>query len=118
MRYGNFDLESGYTQMSALLDLQPAITAVFVASDVVAFGAMGAIRERDLSIPEDIALVGFDDVPFARYVDPPLTTVHLPAVELAHKSSEILFQLIRKESPVNCNILLDTHLVVRRSSGA
>jgi LacI family transcriptional regulator len=118
VRYGNFDLESGYLQMSSLLDVLPAISAVFVASDVVAFGAMRAIRERGLSIPEDLALVGFDDVPFARYMDPPLTTVSLPAAELARKSCEILFDLIYKEHPVKCNILLDTQLVVRQSSGA
>jgi LacI family transcriptional regulator len=118
VRYGNFDLESGYVQMASLLDVQPAISAVFVASDVLAFGAMGAIRERGLSIPEDIALVGFDDVPFARYVDPPLTTVSLPAAELARKSCEILFELIHKDHPVQRNVLLDTHLVVRQSSGA
>jgi LacI family transcriptional regulator len=118
VRYGNFDLESGYVQVSSLLDAQPAISAVFVASDVVAFGAMAAARERGLSIPDDLALVGFDDVPFARYADPPLTTVNLPAAELARKSCEILFELIYKKHPVKRNLLLDTDLVVRQSSGA
>jgi LacI family transcriptional regulator len=79
---------------------------------------MAAIREHGLSIPDDIALVGFDDVPFARYVDPPLTTVYLPAPELARKSSELLFRLIQNEKPVEKNLLLDTHLVVRQSCGA
>jgi LacI family transcriptional regulator len=118
VRYGNFDPESGYIQMSSLLDVQPAIRAVFVASDVITFGAMRAIRERGLSIPGDVALVGFDDVPFARYVDPPLTTVSLPAAELARISCKILFELIHKDHPTARNVLLDTHLVVRQSSGA
>jgi LacI family transcriptional regulator len=118
VRFGNFDLESGYEQMSRLLQIEPRPEAVFVASDVVAFGAVAAIRENGLNIPEDIALVGFDDVPFARYVDPPLTTVALPAPELARKSSELLFRLIQGEKPVEKNLLLDTHLVVRQSCGA
>jgi LacI family transcriptional regulator len=118
VRYGNFDLESGYEQMNRLLEIEPLPTGVFVASDVVAFGAMAAIRERGLAIPGDIALVGFDDVPFARYVDPPLTTIFLPAAELARKSSEMLIRLIHAEQMLDRNLLLDTHLVVRQSCGA
>ena len=118
VRYGDFDAQSGYEQMNELLDSKPLPSAVFVASDVVAFGAMAAIREHGLAIPHDMALVGFDDIPFARFVDPPLTTVHLPALDLAIKSSEMLFQLIRRESPVERHILLATQLVIRRSCGA
>jgi LacI family transcriptional regulator len=115
--FGDFDPQSGYEQMKSLLDLKPDPTAVFVASDVVAFGAMAAIKEHGLAIPGDIALVGFDDVPFARFVDPPLTTVNLPATDLARRSCEVLFQLIRREQPKERHILLDAHLVVRQSCG-
>ena len=118
VRYGDFDPRSGYEQMQDLLMIDPLPTAVFVASDVVAFGAMAAIRERGLTIPGDIALVGFDDVPFTRYVDPPLTTINLPAADLARKSCEILLQLIRHEQPEHRHVLLDSHLVVRQSCGA
>jgi LacI family transcriptional regulator len=118
VRFGDFDLESGYLQMISLLDEAPHPEAVFVASDVVAFGAMAAIRERGLQIPKDIALVGFDDVPLARYVDPPLTTVHLPTVELARRSSEMLIELIAGKHPEPCQVLLETDLVVRESCGA
>lgn len=118
VRQGNFDLESGYIQMNHLLDLKPLPSAVFVASDVVAFGAMSAIRERGLSIPGDIALVGFDDVPFARYIDPPLTSVSLPAVQLAREACNLLLALIRGEQPPERKLLLGTHLVVRKSCGA
>jgi LacI family transcriptional regulator len=117
VRHGNFDLESGYEQMKQFLELDPVPSAVFVASDVVAFGAMSAIREQGLSIPEDVALVGFDDVPFARYIDPPLTSVFLPAARLAREACNLLFQLIQKEQPPERNLLLGTHLVVRKSSG-
>lgn len=67
-----------------------------MASDVVAFGAMAAIRERGLTIPNDIALVGFDDIPLARYVDPPLTSVHLPAAELGRQAGRIIVGLIQE----------------------
>lgn len=117
VRYGDFDLQSGYEQMSDLLDGSPQLHAVFIASDVVAFGALAAIRERGLRVPEDIAVVGFDDVPMARFVDPPLTTVHLPADELALHSNNMLMKLIDGETLKENQVLLDTHIVVRESSG-
>lgn len=118
VRFGDFDLDSGYTQMQGLFDVSPLPTALFVASDVVAIGAKAAIREHGLEIPRDIALVGFDDVPQARYMDPPLTTVHLPAFELARQASEMLLQLIKGDYPPHRVVLLDTKLVIRRSCGA
>lgn len=118
VRFGDFDPQSGYEQMKSLLEIEPRPTAVFVASDVVAFGAMAAIREYGLATPDDIAMVGFDDVPFARFVDPPLTTVNIPATELARKSCEVLLQLIRNDLPDQKHLLLDTNLVVRQSCGA
>jgi LacI family transcriptional regulator len=118
VRYGDFTPDSGYEQMCILLDGPERPTAVFVASDVVAFGAMAAIRERGLRIPEDMAVVGFDDVPFARYASPPLTTAHLPAEELGRRAGEMLIALISGDSLVERHILLDTQLMVRESCGA
>jgi LacI family transcriptional regulator len=103
--------------MGSLLDLDRPPSAVFVASDVVAFGALAAIRERGFRAPDQIALVGFDDVPLSRYVDPPLTTVHLPAERLARRSSEMLIKLIQRGGSSPSQVLLDTHLVVRESCG-
>jgi LacI family transcriptional regulator len=118
VRYGDFDPQSGYEQMNQLLDQRPAMSAVFAASDVIAIGAMGAAREIGLRIPDDIALIGFDDIPFARYLDPPLSTVYLPATELASKALEVLFHLIAHQPPRSKHIRLDTQLVVRHSCGA
>jgi LacI family transcriptional regulator len=118
IRVGDFDLESGYVQMLSLLDSENPIDSAFVASDVVAFGAMAAIRERGLKIPQDIAIVGFDDVPLARFVDPYLTTIHLPAAKLAKQCCDVLCQIINGVPPVEREILLDTHLVIRESCGA
>jgi LacI family transcriptional regulator len=71
-----------------------------------------------LQIPDDIALVGFDDLPFAQYVDPPLTTVHVPAPELARKASEILIQLLGGNEPEQKQFILETHMVIRNSCGS
>jgi LacI family transcriptional regulator len=104
--------------MMDLLTGRNHISAVFVASDVVAIGAKAAIVERGLKIPQDIALVGFDDVPLARYLDPPLTTVRLPASELATRASQILIQIIQGDPPEHKQVLLESQLIVRQSSGA
>jgi LacI family transcriptional regulator len=118
VRFGNFGPESGYNQMLSLLEVNPRPTAVFIASDVVAFGAITAIQKLGLRIPQDIALVGFDDVPMSSFVTPPLTTVRLPAMDLALKAGEVLLNLIREKQQGICQVLLDTELVVRQSCGA
>jgi len=118
VRYGDFDSESGYRQMKSLLVEPQLPTAVFVASDVVAFGVMLAIRERGLSIPGDIALVGFDDVAVSRYVEPSLTTIRLPAIELARLSCNMLVSLIKGEDPGQSQVLLGARLIIRDSCGA
>jgi LacI family transcriptional regulator len=118
VRWGDFDPESGRRQMASLLDEAPEMTAVFVASDVVAMGAMAAVAERGIRIPEDIAIVGFDDVLLSQFLVPPLTTVHLPAYDLGYQAVSLLGQMIRREPPPTLRIRLDTQLVVRLSCGA
>jgi LacI family transcriptional regulator len=118
VRYGEFDAHSGYRQMTDLLESSSKFTAAFVASDTLAYGAMAAIREHGLCIPQDIALVGLDDLPLSRFIDPPLTSVHLPAADLARRASEVLFQILQEEQPEQKQVILDTHLVVRESCGA
>ena len=118
VRYGDFNPESGYQQMKDMLLQEPLPSAVFVASDVVAIGAKAAIVEAGFNIPGDVAMVGFDDIPLARYLDPPLTTVRLPASELATRASQVLIQLIQGKKPKKKLVLLDSQLVVRRSCGA
>ena len=117
VRYGDFREESGYRAMNELIDLAQMPTAVFVASDLVAFGALVAIKQRGLQVPADVALVGFDDVQLAHYVDPPLTTVRLPAYALGYRAATLLTQLIGGESIEKQEILLQTELVVRQSCG-
>jgi DNA-binding LacI/PurR family transcriptional regulator len=118
VRYGDFSPESGYEGMRSLLIDGGRPRAVFVASDVVAIGAIAAIHEAGLHIPQDIALVGFDDVPISRYLDPPLTTVHLPAREMSRLACSMILQLIQGETPPDGQVLLKTNLVIRKSCGA
>lgn len=116
VRYGEYTPESGIRAMGSLLDEAVLPTAVFVASDVVAFGAMHAIHERGLRIPDDIAIVGFEDTPLASLVHPPLTTIRIPAVDEGRVAGELLFDLIlRREVPCRRQ-LLETDLIVRASS--
>jgi len=118
VRYGDFREGSGHLAMNQLLDLSQPPTAVFVASDLVAFGALMAIRERGLRVPADVALVGFDDVRLAHYVDPPLTTVRLPAYELGYRAATLLSQFISGKPVEEQEIFLQTELIVRESCGA
>lgn len=116
IKEGNYTPDSGFVAMQELLTLSPRPTAVFVASDVVALGAMLAIKQAGLRIPDDIAVVGFDDIPLAEYYDPPLTTVRLPAFELGWQAAERLVRLIKKEELDPPDLLLPTELVERASA--
>jgi LacI family transcriptional regulator len=117
VRYGEFSPQSGRKAMESLLALSSPPSAVFVASDVVALGAMAAVRERGIRIPQDIALVGFDDIFLAAYVSPPLTTVRLPAYGLGWAAGDMLIRLISEDEPLERQMLLESELVIRQSCG-
>jgi len=118
VRIGAFTPDSGFVAMKELLQCDPRPTAVFVASDVVAFGAIRAVKQAGLRVPEDVAIAGFDDVPLAAFYNPPLTTIRLPAYGLGWAAGERLVRLIESEELENDNLLLETELVVRQSSVA
>jgi DNA-binding LacI/PurR family transcriptional regulator len=109
-----FDAGSGHRAMERLLRNRP-IEAVFVASDVVAFGAIAAIREAGLRVPDDISVVGFDDIALAGFFDPPLTTVRLPAHDLGLAAGTALLDRVSGR-PVPDRTLLPTELIVRSST--
>ena len=118
IRYADFDPESGYKRMKSLLEGGAPFTAVFVASDNVAIGAKSAIREAGLRVPDDISMMGFDDIPWSRYSDPPLSTVHLPAEALAQQACVMLLDLIQGQSPPVKHLNLETELILRKSCRA
>ena len=115
IRYADFDPQSGYIQTKSLLESGRTFTAIFVASDNVVMGVKAALREAGLRIPEDISLVGFDDIPWAQYADPPLTTIHLQAQEMARRACLVLMDLLQGKEPAVKQQIIDTHLVVRKS---
>ena len=118
VRYGDFTPASGERAMADLLQLTSLPSAVFVASDTVAVGALKVIRNSALSVPHDIALVGFDDIPLSEFIEPALTTVRLPAYGLGWGAAELLIRLINHDVIRQPEVLLETELVVRQSCGA
>ncbi len=114
---GDFLPGSGAEAATELLARNTPFKAIFAANDQMAIDAVLALRERGLSVPEDVAVVGFDDVPLARYVLPPLTTVRQPAYELGSSGVEAVLSALRGE-PLPEGIILPVELVVRESCGA
>ncbi len=116
VREGAYTPASGFMAMQEFLNVSPHPTAVFVASDVVCLGALHAIKLAGLRIPQDIAVVGFDDIPLANYYDPPLTTIHIPSYGLGWAAGERLVRLIQGETLDQDGLLLESKLVIRKSS--
>lgn len=119
---GDWSEWSGTQGMERLLHAAPPPEAVFVASDSMAIGALKAIRSAGLKVPEDIALVGFDDIPLAATAEPPLTTVHQPIDQLGFLAATMLIDLLQtapaEEDGIRAqHIVLPTELVVRASCG-
>ena len=112
---GNFFQPLGYTGASALLELPHPPTAIFASNDVSAFGVMEAIREHHLRIPEDISVVGFDDIPQAAHVHPPLTTVRQPLEEMGRLATRMLLDYIKDPQRPIERVELATELVIRQS---
>lgn len=112
---GKYSMDSGYDMMNQLFERKELPTAVFAASDQIAFGAMKAIREHELNIPEDISLIGFDDLEMTRYTAPALTTLHAPAYEMGQYGVNSLFAASNLEIKTTIKVKLPCHLVVRDS---
>ncbi|MGW2302785.1 LacI family DNA-binding transcriptional regulator [Streptomyces sp. NPDC001809] len=115
---GDFTEEGGRQAMRRLLDRRPDLDAVFAASDVMAAGARGVLREAGRRVPEDVALVGVDDSAVARHMDPPLTSVRQPIEEMGRTMARLLLQEIAEPSEPDeqpCR-MLPTELVVRAST--
>lgn len=111
---GGFDAASGHRAMAAVL-ARTTPEAVFAASDVIALGVIGALRAAGLGVPEDVSVIGFNDIPLAAYFDPPLTTVRLPASDLGLAAGTALLDLIAGRD-VPLRTLLATRIVIRSST--
>jgi LacI family transcriptional regulator len=118
VRHGNFLNDGGFARGGELLDLEPRPTAIFSGNDEQALGVYEAARQRGLTIPQDLSVVGFDDLPVARWVSPPLTTVRQPLAEMGRVAAEMILQLVEETPLRSKRVELSTELVVRESCGA
>jgi LacI family transcriptional regulator len=111
-------MDEGFTAMNGILDMDRLPTAVLAYNDLIAVGAMDAIKQRGLSIPKDISVVGFDDIGLASEVNPFLTTIHVPKRRMGIMAVQSLLQIIRGKQEPAKKILVPTRLVVRDSTTA
>jgi DNA-binding LacI/PurR family transcriptional regulator len=116
--YGAFSAESGYLATREVLDRGgPRPTVVLAGNDTIALGVIAAIAEAGLRVPHDIAVVGFDDLPTAPFMQPPLTTIHNPAAQQGELAAEMLVKLLAHEPVETPRIRVPVNLVVRASCG-
>ena len=118
LAWGDWGVESGYRATMALLDQPEPPTAIFVANDVMAAGAIDAARERGLSPPDDLALVGFDAREMSRYLRPALTTVTRPTYDLGRTAASLLVEQVMKLRSGAASVAVRGRLVYRSSCGA
>lgn len=111
---GAFQVEGGAEAMEQLLDAKPQLDAVFAASDGMAIGALQALRRRGRRVPEDVSVIGYDDLAGARHANPPLTTVRQPVRALGHEMARMLVSAINGQDP--SPLILPTRLTVRESA--
>lgn len=113
---GTFSQPDGYAGACALLDLENPPTAIFASNDVMAMGVMDAVRNRGLRIPDDISVVGFDNIPQSAMVYPPLTTVQQPLEQMGRVAAQMLISILKNGEKDPSRIELPTELVVRSST--
>ncbi len=117
LTYGYHNFEGGYTAMQQTLRSGAEFTAVLASNDESAIGAMQALKEAGLKIPEDVAVIGFDDRQEAPAQNPPLTSVHVPLYKLGYQAVEVLLQLLHGQKDAARSFKVATHLVIRQSCG-
>jgi len=113
--HGDYSRHSGETAMEQLLERRPDLDAVFVASDLMALGALDALRRAGRRVPEDVAVAGFDDSPVAAAAEPALTTMRQPFKRISAEMVRLLLARIGGEPPAS--VILQTELVERGSTG-
>ena len=118
VRFGDFKTESGYRLTRELMSVLNPPQALFVANNLMTLGAMRALRELGVRIPEDVALVGFDDMPWSGELFSPLTAVSQPTYELGQEAVQLLMRRISQPNAPYRTVVLQTRLIVRESSGA
>ena len=113
---GDFTREGGVRAAGRLLSEDPELDAIFVASDMMAHGALRGLREAGRRVPEDVAVIGFDDLEISRYSEPPLTTVRQPIVDMGRTMAGLVLSLVNDSPDVPPVVVLPTQLIIRRSA--
>ena len=116
MRYGNYTVDSGYQAIMELYEDQIRFTAVIASNDTMAIGAMNALRKLKINVPEQVEVIGFDDIEFGKMISPALTTIQQPVREMGRKAASILLSLINGKDPEHKVVNLDARLIVREST--
>jgi DNA-binding LacI/PurR family transcriptional regulator len=115
---GRYDRLSGYEKTRVLLQQRPRPTAIVCSNDLVAIGVLSGLKEAGLRCPEDVSVIGFDDIETCELTDPPLTTVFQPGYQMGAKGAALLIKRIRGDAEPPLKIVLPTELKVRRSAAA
>ena len=115
---GDFTLLSGFNAVQHFIQMPERPTAIFCMNDEMAIGAIKGLKQQHIQVPQDISVIGFDNLDVSNYCDPPLTTVSQPAVEIGEKAAELLFQLIHGEQPTQTEYIMPYEFVVRQSTGS
>jgi LacI family transcriptional regulator len=115
---GDFQYQSGYAAAKNLFHRQPSPTAIFACNDLMAIGAYRFAHENSLRVPEQLSIVGFDDVRLAAYTNPPLTTVRQSKREMGTQAAKLLLERIAQQDLEPRQVILGTELVIRRSTAA
>jgi DNA-binding LacI/PurR family transcriptional regulator len=113
---GDFTRESGIRAMDVLLAADPSLDAVFAASDMMAHGALQSLKSHGRRVPDDVAVIGFDDFEISQYSDPPLTTVRQPIIDMGRTMARQILGLVDSRSDVVRSVVLPVELVVRGSA--
>ncbi|TKI03439.1 DNA-binding transcriptional regulator CytR [Martelella alba] len=113
---GDISYQTGACGLNTLISQSQPPTAIFCHSDIIAFGALSQAKKIGLTVPDDLSLIGFDDITLANFCDPPLTTVAQPSYQIGREAMLLLLQQIRQHQISNTSLLLDSKLIVRGSS--
>ncbi len=113
---GSYSQKDGYATMNKWINQHPEMTAVFCASDTLAMGALLALSEQGISVPEQFSVVGFDGLPISRYMIPPLTTVAQPTFGKGEKAASILIDKIKNNKNDKVHVNLEPELLTRKST--
>lgn len=115
IQYGELSYKSGYLKTQKLLELNDSPDAIFASEDRLALGALRAASERNVKVPKDLAIIGFDNITQTEYSIPKLSTIAQPKEEIGKKATEILLHIIKGEEIKDCNIVFKPELIIRES---